>query len=74
MKVQSSLSGQNSKKNRNVKILKTHIPAEADRVCDRISPTIGDRTLQNLSNFLILTQRSPADSYNRLSIAEIFVL
>lgn len=47
--------------------------AEEDRVCDRILLTVGDRTLQNLSNFPFLTQRSPADSYNRLSIAEIFV-
>ncbi|MEH2175271.1 hypothetical protein [Nostoc sp.] len=47
--------------------------AEVDRVCDRVPSTIGDRTLQNLSNFPFLTQRSPADSYNLLSIAEIFV-
>lgn len=36
-----------------------HLDAEADQVCDRVVQK--------------LTQRSPADSYNRLSIAEIFV-
>ncbi|MFN6482899.1 hypothetical protein [Nostoc sp. DedQUE02] len=45
VKVRSPMSGQNSKKNRNLKILKTHIPAEADRICDCVPTTIGDRTV-----------------------------
>ncbi|MFN6530285.1 hypothetical protein [Nostoc sp. ChiSLP03a] len=47
VKVRSPFSRQNSKKNCNVKILKTHIPAKADRIWDGVPTTIGDRTVQN---------------------------